>query len=90
MLDISLPESSGDGGGSSESTARSSGRRGCGDTVDAFETKSEREASEAQVQKGSPDILKLVPTETADKRPGCDADDGSARQDSSRTYGGSQ
>ena len=25
------------------------GRRGCGDTADAFETKSEREASEAQV-----------------------------------------
>ena len=31
---------------------------------------------EAQVQKGPPDILKLVFTDTADERPGGNADDG--------------
>ena len=38
--------------------------------------------SPAQVQKGSPDILKLVFTETADERPGEDADDGFATTES--------
>ena len=33
-------------------------------------------------RKGSPDILKLVPTETADECPGCDADDGFATTES--------
>ena len=40
---------------------------------------------EAQVQKGPPDILKLVFTETADKRPGCDANDGFATTESKLT-----
>ena len=41
-LDDYLPPT--DGGGSSETTARSSGRRGCADTAGVLETKSEREA----------------------------------------------
>ena len=33
---------------------------------------------EAHVQKGSPDIMKIVITEMADDRPGADVDDGFA------------
>ena len=41
-------------GGSSESTARSSGRRGCGDTANVLETKPEREAWRRRYRKVLP------------------------------------
>ena len=40
---------------------------------------------EVQAQKGSPDIRKLMFTETADERPGADADDGFATTESGLT-----
>ena len=54
---------------SADSVSSSSGRHGCGQE---FKTKSEREALEVHVQKGSPDILKLVFTETAHEHPDAD------------------
>ena len=55
---------------------------GCAATADVLETKSEREAWRCRYRQGSPDILKLVFTETADERPGADAADGFATTES--------
>ena len=51
------------------------GRRGCGDTADVLETKSEREAWRRRYRKVPPGILKLVFREISDGRPSADADD---------------
>ena len=47
----------------------------CGGQVKSFKTKSEREFLEVHVQKGSPDVLKIVFREMVDEHPDADSDD---------------